>query len=397
MAILDTISPYVSDILMATAALAAAIYCMILARRITRLSRLDEGVGGAIASLSTQVDEMQALLNETRKSTEKSRADLAATTEQAQSIAHELELLIAACHDVETRPKSPIDKTPPEMIEAAAPVVRPDTQARGAGEDAAPPLAGADRDLTLAIDRSAPEYPPKFQTAAERAPNLPNVTRDAHDLIEPQDPPNGVYSGGQAASVVPNIAPLAAPSPLTITSQAQPVFAAQIGAQIDRHIAATPIAPNSTGVTEFTLNPPELGRLRMVISNSEAGAMSLTILADRPEVADLMRRHSQILVQEFMREGLNHTAIKIEASAPAAQTATPTVPQASSGPQGLNLWADAHAQGQNPQRQNPQSHHNQQDRPVPDEPRSVVGAGVDARAIMVAAPIPTTRTLDLRL
>lgn len=281
--------------------------------------------------------------------------------------------------------------------EAAAPMVRPDTTARGAGEDAAPPLAGADRDLALAIDRSAPEYPPKFQTAAERAPNLPNVTRDAHDLIEPQDPPNGVYSGGQAASVVPNIAPLAAPSPLTVTSQAQPVFAAQIGAQIDRHIAATPIAPNSTGVTEFTLNPPELGRLRMVISNSEAGAMSLTILADCPEVADLMRRHSQILVQEFMREGLNHTAIKIEASAPAAQTATPTVPQASSGPQGLNLWADAHAQGQNPQRQNPQSHHNRQDRPVPDEPRSVVGAGVDARAIMVAAPIPTTRTLDLRL
>ena len=281
--------------------------------------------------------------------------------------------------------------------EAAAPMVRPDTTARGAGEDAAPPLAGADRDLALAIDRSAPEYPPKFQTAAERAPNLPNVTRDAHDLIEPQDPPNGVYSGGQAASVVPNIAPLAAPSPLTVTSQAQPVFAAQIGAQIDRHIAATPIAPNSTGVTEFTLNPPELGRLRMVISNSEAGAMSLTILADCPEVADLMRRHSQILVQEFMREGLNHTAIKIEASAPAAQTATPTVPQASSGPQGLNLWADAHAQGQNLQRQNPQSHHNQQDRPVPDEPRSVVGAGVDARSIMVAAAIPTTRTLDLRL
>lgn len=165
-------------------------------------------------------------------------------------------------------------------------------------------------------------------------------------------------------------------------------------------IAGSPpvlLTTTGTGVTEFTLNPPELGRLRMVISNSEAGAMSLTILADRPEVADLMRRHSQILVQEFMREGLNHTAIKIEASAPAAQTATPTVPQASSGPQGLNLWADAHAQGQNPQRQNPQSHHNQQDRPVPDEPRSVVGAGVDARAIMVAAAIPTTRTLDLRL
>lgn len=102
----QSLIPYLSDILLAFAALGAGLYCFVLSRRILRLSRMDEGVGGAIASLSNQVDEMQALLTQTRKAMEKARSDLQETTEKAVEIGQELEVLIAACHDLEPAPPS---------------------------------------------------------------------------------------------------------------------------------------------------------------------------------------------------------------------------------------------------------------------------------------------------
>lgn len=100
----QTLIPYLSDVLLALAAFGAGLYCFVLSRRILRLSRMDEGVGGAIASLSAQVDEMQALLTQTRKAMEKARSDLQETTQKAVEIGQELELLIAACHDLEPAP-----------------------------------------------------------------------------------------------------------------------------------------------------------------------------------------------------------------------------------------------------------------------------------------------------
>ncbi|PCH74971.1 MAG: hypothetical protein COC12_02400 [Rhodobacteraceae bacterium] len=53
---------------------------------------------------------------------------------------------------------------------------------------------------------------------------------------------------------------------------------------------------------EIALNPEELGRVRMVLSTSDAG-ISVSILAERPETLDLMRRHIDQLTEEFRNLG----------------------------------------------------------------------------------------------
>ncbi|MDF2235602.1 flagellar hook-length control protein FliK [Albimonas sp. CAU 1670] len=56
------------------------------------------------------------------------------------------------------------------------------------------------------------------------------------------------------------------------------------------------------GEIEITLDPPELGRVRMSMSRHEHGLV-VAIVADRPEVADLLRRHSEMLGQSLADAG----------------------------------------------------------------------------------------------
>ena len=88
-----------ADLLMILASTGAAIYCLILSRRLSRLTSFDKGIGGAIAVLSAQVDEMKAALGEAKAGTEGVGAELRELVRQARDISGELELMIAACHD----------------------------------------------------------------------------------------------------------------------------------------------------------------------------------------------------------------------------------------------------------------------------------------------------------
>ncbi len=49
---------------------------------------------------------------------------------------------------------------------------------------------------------------------------------------------------------------------------------------------------------ELVLSPAELGRVRISMQASEGG-MTVQVIADRPETLDLMRRHIDVLAQEF--------------------------------------------------------------------------------------------------
>ncbi len=53
---------------------------------------------------------------------------------------------------------------------------------------------------------------------------------------------------------------------------------------------------------EVSLNPEELGRVKMRVSTSETGIV-MTIQTERPETGDLMRRHINELAEEFRRMG----------------------------------------------------------------------------------------------
>lgn len=88
-----------ADLLMIAASAGAAIYCIVLSRRLARLTSFDKGIGGAIAVLSAQVDEMKAALAQARLGSDGVSHQLHDQLRQAREISAELELMIAACHD----------------------------------------------------------------------------------------------------------------------------------------------------------------------------------------------------------------------------------------------------------------------------------------------------------
>jgi flagellar hook-length control protein FliK len=61
---------------------------------------------------------------------------------------------------------------------------------------------------------------------------------------------------------------------------------------------------------DLALDPPELGRVRLSFAELN-GTLTLTIAVERPETADLMRRHITLLNEEFARAGLDAPSVSI--------------------------------------------------------------------------------------
>lgn len=98
----------VADMLLASGAFGAAIYCYVLALRLKRFSTLESGMGGAIAVLSAQVDDMTKALEQARGAAHGSASSLQGLTQRAETVAARLELLVAALHDLpETETREP--------------------------------------------------------------------------------------------------------------------------------------------------------------------------------------------------------------------------------------------------------------------------------------------------
>ena len=90
----------VADILLAGGAFAAAVDCHILSGRLRRFNTLESGMGGAIAVLSAQVDDMTRALEQARSAAHSSADGLSALVTRAEASASRLDLLIAALHDL---------------------------------------------------------------------------------------------------------------------------------------------------------------------------------------------------------------------------------------------------------------------------------------------------------
>lgn len=112
-----------SDILLAAGAFAAAIYCLVLSRRLKALTGLDSGMGKAIAVLSAQVDDLNRTLRAAQDSARGMSGRLGSQTERAETAARRLELLIASLHDL------------PDPAEAAPQVPRRPGRGERAGID----------------------------------------------------------------------------------------------------------------------------------------------------------------------------------------------------------------------------------------------------------------------
>ncbi|MCW9042499.1 MAG: hypothetical protein OQK05_04070 [Pseudopelagicola sp.] len=90
----------IADILLVAGALGAGVYCFVLARRLSRFNDLESGVGGAVAVLSAQVDDLTKTLEAARSTAGASTESLEGLTDRAEDVARRLELLVASMHDL---------------------------------------------------------------------------------------------------------------------------------------------------------------------------------------------------------------------------------------------------------------------------------------------------------
>jgi len=109
---------FVADILLIAGALGAGFFCYILARRLNRFNDLEKGVGGAVALLSAQVDELTRTLVTARETSDGSNAALGDLTGRAEVVAQRLELMMASMHDIP-------GTNPPERKARQEPVPKP--------------------------------------------------------------------------------------------------------------------------------------------------------------------------------------------------------------------------------------------------------------------------------
>jgi hypothetical protein len=107
----------IADILLVAGSFGAAIYCYVLAARLKRFTTLESGMGGAIAVLSAQVDDMTVALEKARGAANGSAESLEELTARGEVVARRLELLVASLHDLpdpKAAPKPPQPDAPDE-------------------------------------------------------------------------------------------------------------------------------------------------------------------------------------------------------------------------------------------------------------------------------------------
>ena len=111
----------IADILLVAGALGAGFYCFVLARRLTKFNDLEKGVGGAVAVLSAQVDDLSKALDKAQSASGESSEALADLTHRAEAVAQRLELMMASMHDLNEGTPAPQDAAPTPPQPAAEP------------------------------------------------------------------------------------------------------------------------------------------------------------------------------------------------------------------------------------------------------------------------------------
>ena len=118
----------ISDILLAAGALGAGIYCIVLGRRLNRFNDLEKGVGGAVAVLSAQVDDLSKMLAAAQNTAAVSAHSLTELTGRAEAMSRKLELQMASLHDIPDAPDPAPAKPQPQAENNEPMFVRSKTQ-----------------------------------------------------------------------------------------------------------------------------------------------------------------------------------------------------------------------------------------------------------------------------
>ncbi|MEJ6396346.1 flagellar hook-length control protein FliK [Yoonia sp. 208BN28-4] len=196
--------------------------------------------------------------------------------------------------------------TPPQFALQTAPASSLQAMAVG-NPDRLIVSTGSDKHSYVVSDQNSPKSASSL--LPQNAPHLPGAasapTAFAKAPITPalpaisSDPFRAEFL--QSAEI-PTSSPATSANTERIASVAPQSFAQSDHArQIAQQVAAT-ITPLKEGVTEVTLRPEELGRVALRLTSGD-GVMNLVVTAERPETADLMRRHIDLLSQEFRALG----------------------------------------------------------------------------------------------
>ncbi len=156
--------------------------------------------------------------------------------------------------------------------------------------NAAAPQIQEGRRGDIAVDRPTGE-----RTALERLPGSgetrpPGLEEKIFDTTPGSEVPQALGESSRPGRPSPGSAALqSAPS--------EPALARHISSQIAELARRPADAP-----VELTLSPEELGRVRLIM-RMEHGSLNLSVVAERAETQDLLRRHIDMLAQELRQIG----------------------------------------------------------------------------------------------
>lgn len=162
-------------------------------------------------------------------------------------------------------------------------------------DDAVPPRSEAKVQplpITPAANASVQQVaqPPAITAAQTAAKISPELTEKGAQIIE-AEPSLGLSTSERVTAVATATSAMGVPA----------------NAETARHVStqiAVAVTKGDGATTQISLNPEELGRVRLSMSATD-GSITLNILAERPETNDLLRRHIEVLAQEFRSLGYN--------------------------------------------------------------------------------------------
>ncbi|MFP4304326.1 flagellar hook-length control protein FliK [Rhodosalinus sp.] len=130
----------------------------------------------------------------------------------------------------------------------------------------------------------------------------------------------GASPGAVKAAAAPGDAPLFEPMLAALDTvgapasagqpqaSSQPELASQAARIVRQIVEVMPSGPDR--MTELTLDPEELGRVRLGIATGEQG-VSVQILAERPETLELLRRNLDLLSEDLRRLGFSGITVDL--------------------------------------------------------------------------------------
>lgn len=87
---------------------------------------------------------------------------------------------------------------------------------------------------------------------------------------------------------------------------------------VARQVAVAIARDGGGGKVELRLDPPELGRVEIHLSHTEKGALQATVVAERSDTQELMRRHGDLLARELSAAGYADVSLSFSAGSDAA-------------------------------------------------------------------------------